>query len=124
MTVERQTGPHRSFPVLPHVPPDSILNRSDVLRALLTASVAIERMMSRAARRAQQPSNVGHSWDKDEEDTLVAAFKSGDSVAAIAARHGRTVRAIEARLEKLGLMSSPEGSTDGSFITSTGERQK
>jgi|GEM_PF-2970498 len=45
-------------------PPDSVLNRSDVLRALLTASVAIENMMSRAARRAQLPSNVGRSWER------------------------------------------------------------
>jgi len=102
-------------------PPDSILNRSDVMRALLTASVAIERTMSRAARRAQLPSNVGRSWEKDEEDTLVAAFKSGNAVAAIAARHGRTVRAIEARLEKLGLMSSPGDRATSSPLPATTE---
>lgn len=93
-------------------PPDSILNRSDVLRALLTVPVAVENMMSRAERRAQLPSNVGRSWEKDEEDTLVAAFKSGDPPKTIATRHGRTVRAIEARLQKLGLMSTRGGSAD------------
>jgi len=38
---------------------------------------------------------------------MVAAFKSGDPLGDIAARHGRTVRAIEARLEWLGGSSHP-----------------
>jgi|SRR6185437_1700025 len=105
-------------------PPDSILNSSDVLRALLTASVAIENMMSRAARRAQLPGNVGRSWSADEEYTLVAAFKSGDLPKTIAARHGRTIRAIEARLEKLGLMSSPGDRFTSSPPSATTEESK
>ncbi len=40
------------------LPPDSILNRADVLRALLTASITIDDALARAARRAQLPGRV------------------------------------------------------------------
>jgi len=99
---------------------DSVLNRADVLRALLTASVALEEGVARAARRAQLPGNVGKSWTKDEEATLIAAYKSHESLPAIATRHGRTLRSIEARLERLGLMTAAERITNNSFV-STGK---
>ncbi len=106
---------------LPH---RSIVNDIEVNRAIATAVLAIDQMEARVLRRAQLPGNVGRSWEKDEEDTLVASFKSGDSRVAIAARHGRTARAIEARLQKLGLMSAPEGMADKPFFTSTKDDNK
>ena len=74
-------------------------------------------MEARLARRAQLPGNVGRTWDKAEEDTLIDAHKAGDSVADIAARHGRTVRAIEARLERLGLITAAQRMTNNPFVS-------
>jgi hypothetical protein len=98
--------------------PGTVLQQADVLRALLAGVSALEQTAARAQRRAQLPSNVGRSWSAEEEATLVTAFKSADSVADIAARHGRTLRAIEARLERLGLLTPEQRSTNNSFVSS------
>lgn len=95
----------------------SVLQQADVLRALLAGVAALEQTAARAQRRAQLPDNVGRSWNADEEATLVAAFKSGDPLTEIAARHGRTLRAIEARLERLRLLTPEERSTNNSFVS-------
>ena len=98
------------------LPPGTILQQAEVLRALLAGVSALEQTAARAQRRAQLPGNVGRAWTADEERTLVAAFKSADPLPDIAVRHGRTLRAIEARLEKLGLLTAEERSTDNSFV--------
>ena len=98
------------------LPAGTILQEADILRALLAGIAALEQTAARAQRRAQLPGNVGRSWSGDEETALVAAFKSGDSLPDIAARHGRTVRAIEARLERLGLLTAEQRSTSNSFV--------
>jgi len=69
----------------------------------------------RTQRRAQLPDNVGRAWTTEEEGDLVSAFKSGDSPTTIARQHGRTLRAIEARLEKLGLITAEQRTTRGGF---------
>ena len=99
------------------LPADNILNNADVLRAMLVAAVSIEESIARAARRAQLPGNVGNNWSKEEEATLVAAYKAGEQPPVIAARHGRTIRAIEARLERLGIMTADQRTTDNSFTS-------
>ncbi len=98
------------------IPSGTILQQADVLRALLAGLSALEHTAARAQRRAQLPGNVGRSWSNEEEATLVAAFKSGDSLRAIAKRHDRTQRAIEARLAKLDLLTPQQRSSDNSFI--------
>ena len=97
---------------LPH---ETVLQHADVLRALLAGLSAIEQTAARAQRRAQLPNNVGRAWTTEEESKLVGAFKSGDSPVAIARQHGRTLRAIEARLEKLGLITAAQRTTRGGF---------
>jgi hypothetical protein len=67
-------------------------------------------------RRAHLPDNAGQTWTKEEEDTLIAEFKSGEPSPQIAARHGRTLRAIEAQLERLGLITADKRTTDSSFV--------
>ena len=93
----------------------TVLQHADVLRALLAGLTAIEQTVARTQRRAQLPNNVGQAWTTDEESRLVAAFKSGDSSVTIALQHGRTFRAIEARLEKLGLITEAQRITRGGF---------
>ena len=90
---------------------DSVLNQPDVLRALLTANMALATVMVRDARRAQLPDNVGQPRTKDEEEQLVAGFKEAMAVADLATLHGRTMRAIEARLERLGLLKASDRTT-------------
>jgi hypothetical protein len=97
------------------LPRETVLQRADVLRALLAGVSALEQTAARALRRAQLPDNVGQSWTTEEEHKLIAAFKSGNSPLTIAREHGRTLRAIEARLEKLGLITAEERTTRGGF---------
>jgi hypothetical protein len=97
------------------LPAECVVHRSDVLRAFIAGSTAIEQLEERAQRRSQLPDNVGKAWTTDEEARLVAAFKSGDSPTVLAQAHGRTLRAIEARLQKLGLITEAERTTRGGF---------
>ncbi len=97
------------------LPSDSVLQRAEVLRALLAAVAALERSAARAQRRSLLPANVGRAWTGEEEDNLVAAFRAGETPEAIARRHRRTLRAIEARLERLGLLSADQRVTRGGF---------
>jgi hypothetical protein len=101
------------------LPSGTVIQHADVLRALLAGLTALEQSVARSQRRAQLPGNVGRAWSKDEEATLVAAFKANDPLPDIAGRHGRTLRAIEARLERLGLLTAEQRSTNNSFVTST-----
>ena len=86
-----------------------------MLRALLAGLTAIEQTAARAQRRSPLPATVGQAWTTEEESRLVAAFKSGEAPAAMARQHGRTLRAIEARLEKLGLITAEQRTTRGGF---------
>ena len=98
------------------LPTDTVLHKSAIIRALLVARNACDAMDARALRRAQLPGNVGRQWAQDEEENLVTEFKSGDSIAEMASKHGRTMRAIEARLEKLGLLAPEQRVTQSGFI--------
>src|SRR5258705_8391413 len=86
----------------------TVLQRADVLRALLAGVTALEQVSARAQRRAQLPDNVGRPWSADEERALVTSFQSGDALSDIATKHGRTLRAIEARPARLGLLTAVE----------------
>jgi hypothetical protein len=97
------------------LPRETVLQHAEVLRALPAGLSALEQTAARAYRRAQLPGNVGQTWTTEEESRMVAAFKSGDSPVAIARRHGRTLRAIEARLEKLSLITAEQRTTRGGF---------
>ena len=93
----------------------TVLQHADVLRALLAGVAALEQDAARASRRAQLPRNIGRSWSADENAKLVAAFHAGEKLEDIATRHGRTLRAIEARLEKLALITAEERTTTDRF---------
>jgi hypothetical protein len=100
------------------LPAETILQQAEVLRALLAGVSALEQVSARAQRRAQLPDNVGRTWTPEEERTLVAAFQAGESLGDIATKHGRTLRAIEARLERLGLLAAEQRVTNNSFTGS------
>jgi hypothetical protein len=106
------------------LPRETVLQHAEVLRALLAGLAALEQTAARAQRRAQLPDNVGQSWTTEEESRLITSFKRGDSPVAIARQHGRTLRAIEARLEKLGLITAEERTTRGGFTGVTEEQPR
>jgi hypothetical protein len=104
------------------LPGGTILQQADVLRALLAGIAALEQVGARAQRRAQLPDNVGRTWTAEEEQTLITGFQEGVPVAQIAIKHRRTVRAIEARLERLGLLTAEQRTTHNSFTGSPTSR--
>ncbi len=99
------------------LPAESVVHRPEVLRSLLAAVAALERVSARDQRRALLPDNVGRSWTADEETRMVEAFKAGQAPEDIARRHRRTLRAIEARLQRMGLLNEGDRTTRGGFAS-------
>jgi hypothetical protein len=85
------------------LPGRSILHTPDVLRALLLAVNTLESAAARQRRRAALPPNVGREWTHSEDATLRLELAGEVPLAAIAARHGRSIRAIAFRVRKMGL---------------------
>lgn len=99
------------------LPAGTVVQRTEVLGALLEAISALETDAGRTRRRTPLPQNVGRAWSKDEEAQLDTAFRAGEEVPAIAARHARTVAAIEARLELLGLITAEQRTTRSRYVS-------
>jgi hypothetical protein len=99
------------------LPAECVVHRSDVIRALLLGMGAIDATNARAKRRAQLPKNVGRDWTTKEEEQLRCEFAAKEPVSAIAVRHGRTPRAIEARLQMMGLITAEQRTTRGGFTS-------
>jgi hypothetical protein len=99
------------------LPAECVVHRSGVIRALLLGMGAIDATNARAKRRAQLPKNVGRDWTTKEEEQLRSEFAAKEPVSAIAVRHGRTLRAIEARLQMMGLITAEQRTTRGGFTS-------
>ena len=76
---------------------DNVYNQPEVIRALFT-------MLEVTTPKHLDPlRNAGKPWTKEEEDALREEFAGNMKIRDIAGEHGRTYRAIESRLEHLGL---------------------
>jgi hypothetical protein len=64
---------------------------------------------AKPASRSRGASNTGKAWTSEEDERLLAAFDAGRTPQAIAAEHGRSRLAIEARLARFGRMPMPAG---------------
>jgi DNA-binding NarL/FixJ family response regulator len=95
--------------------PGTVLQHADVMRAMLTGCSALEERTTRAGRQAQKPKNIGKAWTAEEQEQLLQAFHGGESLEEVAAKHGRTLRAIESRLEILGLLTREQRTTENRF---------
>ena len=95
---------------------DAIVNRIEISRAMAIAVTAMEQVEARVLRRSLLPESVGKTWTEDEQARLKVEFSGSEPIQAIAEKHGRTVRAIEARLERLGLLRSDQRTTNNSFM--------
>jgi hypothetical protein len=97
------------------LPEGTILEKGDIVRAMVVAVASLDNALARDSRRSQLPRNIGRSWSNEENDRLLDAFRRRVPLAEIAATHGRTLRAIEARLEKHGLITAEERTTADRF---------
>jgi hypothetical protein len=102
----------RSGQILPR---DNVLHDATVIRALLAAIDALEHQAVRSRRRARLPANLGRAWSGEEEQTLLAAFDRQEPLERIAAAHGRSLGAIESRLQRLGCITAEQRKTRGRF---------
>ena len=81
---------------------DSSAKASPSAIAGQAAVSSIERSPPRVA-----PANAGKPWNSVEDDALCSAFEHGLDAKALAAKHGRSRTAVNARLFKLGKISDP-----------------
>jgi hypothetical protein len=102
---------------------DSVLQDPDVLRALLAAIEALNDSVARASRRSQLPRNIGRTWTPKEHEELLREFHANKPLAEIAASHGRTLRAIEARLQNAGLITASQRKTEDRFSSQESPKQ-
>ena len=99
------------------LPAGTVLQHPEVVQALQAGVAALESEALRLRRRAQLPANVGRPWSEPEEQALAAEFGSRIELTEIAARHHRTLAAIEARLERLGLISMQQRRTRNRYVS-------
>jgi hypothetical protein len=95
-----------AFPAAsPYQHPDVVRALYQAVQALAAAAAA----QKRQAARATGAGNSGQPWAKDEDERLLAGFDAGQSIDALAAAHGRSRLAIEARLARFGKVPMPAG---------------
>jgi len=99
-----------------------VVNDIEVNRAMAMAVTALDQMVIKLTRRATLPNNVGNAWTEEEEQRLKDEFKRSESLADMAITHGRTLRSIEARLERLGLLRADQRTTRGGFTSSPAKK--
>lgn len=59
-----------------------------------------------------------HRLTRNQFRMLRSEFTAGEPIQLIATKHNRTVRAIEARLERMGLLTAEQRTTNNSFTGS------
>lgn len=85
------------------LPDDNICNQAEIVRALNTAVIELDKQATRKAR--PQPDKAGKPWSKEEEAQLVAEYQKGIASNEIAKLHSRSKGAIASRLVRLGLIT-------------------
>lgn len=98
------------------LPKQDIVNNIEINRAMSTAVMALDQVAARLTRRAMLPDKVGKGWTEEEEQQLRDEFNRSEPLPLIATKHGRTLRAIEARLERLGLLAADQRVINSSFL--------
>lgn len=88
-------------------PPESSLQHPEIIRALYTASLALnaEAVNPKPVRVRSLPEKAGKPWSGDEDRELLAAFDSGRSEKELASAHQRTTFAIRSRLIRHGRLA-------------------
>jgi hypothetical protein len=84
------------------LPPSSVCQKADTVRALHLALEGLDRLKRHKERIHSGPPKAGRPWTKDEEDKMLHQFDAKVDVKLIAQELNRTTGAIWARLEKVG----------------------
>lgn len=82
---------------------NSVYNKGEVVRALYT----VLDYLNEKKPKQKLPTNAGKPWTESEDDKLRDEFDSMMKIGDIAREHGRTYKAIESRLDFLGLKKKP-----------------
>lgn len=85
------------------LPPESIVRRAEIVRALQEAARTLENPARRRADRtwhAPLPPKTGTPWTKEEDAILRNGRTNGRSVEDLAADLGRTPNAVQIRLDR------------------------
>lgn len=93
------------------IPSERIVHHSDVLRTLPLGVGAIDAMGARTKRRAALRENVDHARSVQEDERLRSEFATLEPLGTIAATHGTTQCAIEAQVQRMGLIMAKERTT-------------
>lgn len=83
------------------------LNRPDVIRALFLAASALDQSVQQTPKSGPPPGvqRAGIPWTRAEDERLLRAYDSGETLTSLAKAHGRTPGAIASRLAKHGRVS-------------------
>jgi len=84
---------------------DDVLNRPDVIRALLLAADAL--LAACGPTMNGHDDRVGEPWSEAEEDRLRRSISRRETLRNVAAGHGRSTGAITSRLVHMGLAEDP-----------------
>ena len=87
------------------LPKESVYNSPEVIRALFTMLEVTAQPM--AEDKSTPNRNAGKLWTDIEDDKLRDEFAAKMKIADIVKEHGRTYKAIERRLDHLGLKRKP-----------------
>jgi len=85
------------------LPPESIVRRADIVRALQEAARILENPARRRADRtwhAPLPPKTGTPWTTEEDAILRSGRANGRTVEELAADLGRTPNAVQIRLDR------------------------
>lgn len=94
---------------------ESVLQKADVIRALLAGVALLRADDARDSRRSSLPANIGRRWTDEEDSKLVEEFQRATPIETIAKEHGRSIRAIETRLMSKGLLAPEDRTTRDRF---------
>ena len=84
------------------LPPESLFQQPDILRALFCASLALGDYAQRERRRSLLPENTGKAWSSGDDARLTSGFDAGLSIKLLAADLRRSLMSVRLRLIKLG----------------------
>lgn len=101
-----------------------IVNDIEVSMAMALAVIALDQMAARLTRKEGLPDKVGNAWTAEEEQQLKDEFNRNESVSDMAITRRRTHRAIEARLERLGLLRADQRINTGEFASSPARKEE
>jgi hypothetical protein len=89
-------------------PTGSPYQQPDVIRALITAVNALEKIEEKTVKRVNLPENAGKPWSDEEQKLLIERFDKGANINDLSKEHGRTRGSITSRLVKLGKINPIE----------------